>query len=68
MRLLRERGAELVYHDTFVPELPELGLASQPLERRSRTRDCAVIVTAHPGLDLERGRAPRRRSWSTSAA
>ena len=27
MRLLRERGADLVYHDDFVPELPELRAA-----------------------------------------
>ncbi len=31
MRLLEEQGAELVYHDDFVPELPDLGLASVPL-------------------------------------
>ena len=50
IRLLREAGAEVVYHDEFVPELPEHGLRSQWPE----DVDCAVIVTAHPGLDLER--------------
>ncbi|MEA2366314.1 MAG: UDP-N-acetyl-D-glucosamine dehydrogenase [Thermoleophilaceae bacterium] len=50
IRLLRGRGAEIVYHDEFVPELPEHGLSSQWPE----DVDCAVIVTAHPGLDLER--------------
>jgi UDP-N-acetyl-D-glucosamine dehydrogenase len=50
IRLLRERGAEIVYHDEFVPELPEHGLRSEWPEEV----DCAVIVTAHPGLDLER--------------
>ena len=50
IRLLREHGAELVYHDDFVPELPEHGLRSEWPE----DMDCAVIVTAHPGLDLER--------------
>jgi UDP-N-acetyl-D-glucosamine dehydrogenase len=50
IRLLRERGAEIVYHDDFVPELPEHGLRSEWPE----DVDCAVIVTAHPGLDLER--------------
>jgi len=50
IRLLREQGAEIVYHDEFVPELPEHGLRSQWPE----DIDCAVIVTAHPGLDLER--------------
>ncbi len=50
MRLLAERGAELVYHDDFVPELPDFGLCSEWPE----DADCSVIVTAHPGLDLER--------------
>ena len=50
MRILRERGAELAYHDDFVPELPDFGLGSEWPE----DADCTVIVTAHPGLDLER--------------
>jgi UDP-N-acetyl-D-glucosamine dehydrogenase len=50
IRLLRDRGAELVYHDDYVPELPEYGLRSEWPENA----DCTVIVTAHPDLDLER--------------
>jgi UDP-N-acetyl-D-glucosamine dehydrogenase len=50
IRLLREQGAQLSYHDDFVPELPDLGLRSEWPEEP----DCAVIVTAHPGLDVER--------------
>ena len=50
MRILRERGAELSYHDDFVPELSDHGLVSEWPE----DPDCSVIVTAHPGLDLER--------------
>jgi UDP-N-acetyl-D-glucosamine dehydrogenase len=53
MRLLRERGAELLYHDEHVPELPDLGLSSEPLDAALEGADCAVIVTAHPGLDVE---------------
>ena len=53
MRLLEEQGAELVYHDDFVPELPDLGLASVPLPEALADCDVAVIVTAHPGLDLD---------------
>jgi UDP-N-acetyl-D-glucosamine dehydrogenase len=50
IRLLRDRGAEVGYYDPYVPELTELGLRSQwPSDA-----DCVVIVTAHPGLDLER--------------
>jgi UDP-N-acetyl-D-glucosamine dehydrogenase len=54
MRLLRERGADLAYHDEHVPELPDFGLASESLEGALEGADCAVIVTVHPGLDLER--------------
>jgi UDP-N-acetyl-D-glucosamine dehydrogenase len=54
MRLLRERGAELAYHDEHVPDLPDFGLSSEPLETALEGADCAVIVTAHPGLELER--------------
>ena len=53
MRLLSEQGADVVYHDEFVPELPELGLRVGAA-RRPEDVDCAVIVTAHPGLDVER--------------
>jgi len=50
IRLLREQGANVSYHDDFVPELPELGLRSEWPEEA----DCVVIVTAHPSLDVER--------------
>jgi UDP-N-acetyl-D-glucosamine dehydrogenase len=50
MRLLREQGAELSYHDDYVPRLPDLGLRSEWPEES----DCVVIVTAHPDLDVER--------------
>ena len=50
VRLLREQGAEVSYHDEFVPELPDLGLRSEWPE----DPDCVAIVTAHPGLDLQR--------------
>jgi UDP-N-acetyl-D-glucosamine dehydrogenase len=51
IRLLRERGAELSYHDPFVPELPELGLSSAELPGAAEGVDLALIVTAHPGVD-----------------
>jgi UDP-N-acetyl-D-glucosamine dehydrogenase len=51
LRLLRERGAEVSYHDPHVPELPDLGLASEPLEAALEAADLAAIVTAHPELD-----------------
>jgi UDP-N-acetyl-D-glucosamine dehydrogenase len=50
VRLLREQGAAVSYHDDFVPELPDLGLSSEWPE----DTDCVAIVTAHPGLDVQR--------------
>src|SRR5256714_14271714 len=41
MRLLRERGADLVYSDEYVPELPDFGLASAPLEQALEGCDAA---------------------------
>ena len=49
--LLRELGAEVSYHDPFVPELGELGLSSVELEAGLAEADIAAIVTAHPGID-----------------
>jgi UDP-N-acetyl-D-glucosamine dehydrogenase len=48
---LRELGADLRYHDPYVPELPRLGLASSELAPALDEADLAVIVTAHPGID-----------------
>jgi UDP-N-acetyl-D-glucosamine dehydrogenase len=51
MRLLAERGADLVYHDPHVPDLPELGLRATPFDDALDGHDLAVIVTAHPDVD-----------------
>ena len=51
--LLHELGAEVVYHDPHVPELPDLALRSVPFEQAVGEADLAVIVTAHPGVDHE---------------
>jgi len=52
IELLRNAGAEVAYHDPFVPELAEQGLSSVALEPAEH--DCAVIVTAHSSIDYER--------------
>jgi UDP-N-acetyl-D-glucosamine dehydrogenase len=49
--LLRDRGARVAYHDPHVPELPELGLRSQPLLEAAGAAELAVIATAHPSVD-----------------
>jgi UDP-N-acetyl-D-glucosamine dehydrogenase len=53
LRLLADRGAELSYHDSHVPSLPEFDLRSQPLEE-VLAADVVVIVTVHPDLDIDR--------------
>jgi UDP-N-acetyl-D-glucosamine dehydrogenase len=54
MALLAERGAELDYHDPYVPELPKFGLKSRSLDEILPDADAVVIVTVHPDLDIER--------------
>ena len=49
--LLRGLGAEVSYHDPFVPELAEAGLRSVELDEGLAEADVAAIVTAHPGID-----------------
>jgi UDP-N-acetyl-D-glucosamine dehydrogenase len=53
MSLLADRGAELDYHDPYVPTLPAFGLESRPLDELLTAVDVAVIVTVHPELDAE---------------
>jgi len=59
--LLRLRGAEVAYHDPFVPVIPKTrehahlaGLRSTPLVCETLAHfDAAVIVTDHDGVDYE---------------
>ena len=52
IELMRTAGADVSYHDPFVPELPEEGLSSVPLEPGAY--DCVVIVTDHSTVDYDR--------------
>jgi UDP-N-acetyl-D-glucosamine dehydrogenase len=49
--LLRELGAEISYHDPFVPELPAQGLTSVDLDAGLADTDLLAIITAHPNVD-----------------
>jgi UDP-N-acetyl-D-glucosamine dehydrogenase len=49
--LLRDLGADVVYHDPHVRSLGEFGLQSTSLEQAVTGADLALIVTAHPGVD-----------------
>jgi UDP-N-acetyl-D-glucosamine dehydrogenase len=51
VKRLIDLGAEVSYHDPYVPELPEFGLASVDLGEGLAGADLAAIVTAHPDLD-----------------
>ncbi|MGB7587220.1 MAG: nucleotide sugar dehydrogenase [Solirubrobacterales bacterium] len=53
IKLLRDLGAEVTYHDPHVPELPELGLSSVDLAEGLQAADLTAIITAHPQLDYE---------------
>jgi UDP-N-acetyl-D-glucosamine dehydrogenase len=52
IELLRTAGADVSYHDPHVPELPQRGLSSQPLDPGAY--DCVTIVTAHSSIDYQR--------------
>ncbi|HEX2360427.1 MAG TPA: nucleotide sugar dehydrogenase [Solirubrobacterales bacterium] len=54
IRLARELGADISYHDPYVPEVPELELRSAPLNGELGDTDLVCIVTAHPDVDYER--------------
>ena len=54
IRLLRELGAEVSYHDPHVPELKEAGLSNSPdIGSALAEAELSVIVTAHPEFDWE---------------
>jgi UDP-N-acetyl-D-glucosamine dehydrogenase len=53
IRLLREQGADVAYHDEHVAALPAFELESLDLDDALDGADAAVIVTAHPTVDFE---------------
>ncbi len=56
IRLLSQQGADVVYHDPYVPEPPDGDLSLQPIaftEEEIRKADCVVIATDHSCLDYE---------------
>ncbi len=54
IRLLRDLGADIAYHDPHVPELSEFDLKSVDLAAALPAADIACIITAHPEVDHER--------------
>jgi UDP-N-acetyl-D-glucosamine dehydrogenase len=48
---LQALGAEVAYHDPYVPELKSFELRNSELDEALAGADIALIVTAHPGID-----------------
>jgi UDP-N-acetyl-D-glucosamine dehydrogenase len=53
IRLLREQGADVAYHDEHVPALTAFELESLDFDESLEGADAAVIVTAHPTVDFQ---------------
>jgi UDP-N-acetyl-D-glucosamine dehydrogenase len=53
IRLARNLGTEVSYHDPHVPDLPDLELRSTDLADGLRSCDLACVITAHPEVDYE---------------
>ncbi|MGD0198631.1 MAG: nucleotide sugar dehydrogenase [Solirubrobacteraceae bacterium] len=53
IELLRRLGADVVYHDEYVPELERFDLRSLPLPAALDGAAMALIVTAHTGIDYD---------------
>lgn len=71
LKLLQQQGADVLYHDPYVPGLNQDGLAlkSVPLTPESvANADCVVIATDHSDLDYEMIRAKARRVVDTRNA
>ena len=53
IRLLRDRGADVAYHDEHVASLPAFDLEHLSFEDALDGADAVAIVTAHPGVDWQ---------------
>ena len=55
LRILEQKGAQVIYHDPLVPELDMDGKTyrSVSLPDALGSTDCAVIVTKHSSFDIE---------------
>ena len=68
IRLLQQQGAEVAYHDPFVPELREDNVSARSVALSSdqvASADCVVIVTDHSSLDYDLLRSHANRIVDT---
>ncbi|MDH3456580.1 MAG: nucleotide sugar dehydrogenase [Gemmatimonadota bacterium] len=71
IRLLLQQGADVSYHDPFVPQLHEDGidLSSVALDERAlQQADCVVIATDHSNIDYSKVASKARRVVDTRNA
>jgi UDP-N-acetyl-D-glucosamine dehydrogenase len=56
LRILEQKGANVIYHDPLVPELDMDGVShrSLPLEESVKAADCVVILTDHSFFDIDK--------------
>jgi UDP-N-acetyl-D-glucosamine dehydrogenase len=68
LRLLQQQGADVVYHDPYVPELREDNVSARSVALSSEevaSADCVVIVTDHSNLDYDLLRSHANRIVDT---
>jgi UDP-N-acetyl-D-glucosamine dehydrogenase len=71
LRLLQEKGADLRYHDPYVPEIVVEGRNWKSVELSDdelRTADLVVILTDHSSVDWDRVVAQAQRVYDTRNA
>ncbi len=71
IRLLQQQGANVSYHDPYVPEVTEHGVQLRSVSLSSEElgrSDCVVIVTDHSSIDYEGIRRHARRVVDTRNA
>jgi len=71
IRLLQQQGANVSYHDPYVPEVTEHGVQLRSVSLSSDElgrSDCVVIVTDHSSIDYESLRTHARRVVDTRNA
>jgi UDP-N-acetyl-D-glucosamine dehydrogenase len=60
MELLEERGAEVVYHDPYVPRVPKMrqhsidGVSVPLTDEALANADCVLVATDHSSIDYQR--------------
>jgi UDP-N-acetyl-D-glucosamine dehydrogenase len=71
IRLLKQQGAKVIYHDPYVPDLTEDGEVFESVNltpQELRDADCTIIVTDHSCIDFDEIRENARHVVDTRNA